>query len=250
MTVKLTLTEPKVFKDSINIISDLVNEVQITFDKDAVEIIAMDPANVAMIAFRLLASGFAEYELKSAETVEVNLSLLKQVLRRIKGGEILTMATSDGKLDIVLKGSSRRSFSLPIIDSDGSEQKVPELSFTVSIALPADQLNDAIEDVDVVADSVAFIAEKETFSLRSEGDLSKVAVDIPASDDVKLVVNGGADSIRSKYSVEYLKKMIQASKLADRVVVHFSKDYPLKLDYVQTNVLSMEFVLAPRVDTD
>lgn len=248
--MKLTLTEPKVFKDSINIISDLVNEVQITFTKDAVEIIAMDPANVAMVSFRLLSSGFAEYELDSEETVEVNLSLLKQVLRRIKGGEVLTMETSDGKLDLVLKGSSKRSFSLPIIDTGGSEQKVPDLSFTVSIAMPASELNDAIEDVDVVADSVAFIAAKDTFSLRSEGDLSKVNVDVPASDDVKLVIDGDADSIRSKYSVEYLKKMIVASKLADRVVVHFSKDYPLKLDYVQTDVLSMEFVLAPRVDTD
>lgn len=248
--MKLTLTEPKVFKDSINIISDLVNEVQIGFDKNALEIIAMDPANVAMVAFRLLASGFAEYELKEPETVEVNLSLLKQVLRRIKGGEVLTMETSDGKLDIVLKGSSKRSFSLPIIDTGNSEQKVPDLSFTVSIAMPASELDDAIEDVDVVADSVAFVAGKKAFALRSEGDLSKVNVEIPASDDVKLVIDGDADSIKAKYSVEYLKKMIQAGKLAGRVVVHFSKDYPLKLDYVQTDVLSMEFVLAPRVDTD
>lgn len=248
--MKLTLTEPKVFKDSINIISDLVNEVQIGFDKNALEIIAMDPANVAMVAFRLLASGFAEYTLKQAETVEVNLSLLKQVLRRIKGGEVLTMETSDGKLDIVLKGTSKRSFSLPIIDTGNTEQKVPDLTFTVSIAMPASELDDAIEDVDVVADSVAFVAGKKTFALRSEGDLSKVNVEIPASDDVKLVIDGDADSIKAKYSVEYLKKMIQASKLASRVVVHFSKDYPLKLDYVQTDVLSMEFVLAPRVDTD
>lgn len=248
--MKLTLTEPKVFKDSINIISDLVNEVQITFTTDAVEIIAMDPANVAMVSFRLLSSAFAEYDLDNDETLEVNLSLLKQVLRRIKGGELLTMASNDGKLDLVLKGSSKRSFSLPIIDTAGSEQKVPDLTFSVSIAMPSSQLNDAIEDVDVVADSVAFVAKKDTLSLRSEGDLSTVAVDISASDDVKLIVDENADSIRSKYSVEYLKKMISASKLAERVVVHFSKDYPIKLDYVQTDVLSMEFILAPRVDTD
>ena len=248
--VKLTLSEPKYFKDSVNIISDLVNEVQFSFEKDSIELVAMDPANVAMIAFRMFSSSFAEYEVENDEKIAINLSMLKQVLRRIKGSELMTLQTADGKLQITLKGTNTRKFSLPIIDVDEGEAKVPELKFPVNIAMSSSSLNDAIEDVDVVADSVAFVAEPHKFVLTAEGDLSNVNIETPESDDVKIIMDGTDSKIKSKYSVEYLKKMIQGSKLSDRVVIHFNKDYPLKLDYNTVDILSLTFILAPRVDND
>ena len=51
--MKLTLTEPRYLRDSILIISELVNEVNLKFTKDKVELIAVDPATVAMVFFRL-----------------------------------------------------------------------------------------------------------------------------------------------------------------------------------------------------
>ena len=248
--MRLTLAEPKLFKDSINIISDLVSEVQISFEKDSLEIVAMDPANVAMVVFRMFASSFSEYELKKAERISINLAMLKQVLRRIKGSETLTMTTSESKLEIRLKAATTRTFSLPIIDSDDEETRVPDLEFPVSVALDSSALNDAIEDVDVISDSVAFIVDDGTFTLHAEGDLSHVTIEMPKSEEIKIVVEASSNPIRSKYSVEYLKKMIQGSKLADRAVVHFNKDYPLKIDYTTVDVLSMVFILAPRVDND
>mgnify|MGYP001612388828 FL=1 len=47
--MRVVLNEPRFLKDSINVISDLVSDVQIKFDSDKMEIIAMDPANVAMV---------------------------------------------------------------------------------------------------------------------------------------------------------------------------------------------------------
>ena len=55
---------------------------------------------------------------------------------------------------------------------------------------------------------------------------------------------------RSKYSIEYLKKMVAASKLSDEVQINFSQDYPLRLDYKVIDKVSLSFVLAPRVDND
>ncbi|MBS3164526.1 DNA polymerase sliding clamp, partial [Candidatus Woesearchaeota archaeon] len=55
---------------------------------------------------------------------------------------------------------------------------------------------------------------------------------------------------RSKYSVEYLKKMVPAAKLADSVQIKFSQDYPLMLDYKVIDKVSLSFILAPRVDND
>jgi DNA polymerase III sliding clamp (beta) subunit (PCNA family) len=55
-----------------------------------------------------------------------------------------------------------------------------------------------------------------------------------------------AEEMKSKYSIEYLKKMIQGAKLADKAVVQFSKDYPLKLDYTVKDKMQLanEFFFA------
>ena len=54
--MKLVLAEPRYFKESIAIISDLVTEAKFKATKDGLELIAMDPANVAMVIFKLLSS--------------------------------------------------------------------------------------------------------------------------------------------------------------------------------------------------
>ena len=56
--------------------------------------------------------------------------------------------------------------------------------------------------------------------------------------------------LKAKYSIEYLKKMIQGSKLSPQVYIRFNTDYPLKLEFKVMDKLMMAFILAPRVDND
>ncbi|RLE44892.1 hypothetical protein DRJ25_06255, partial [Candidatus Woesearchaeota archaeon] len=79
--MKLTLVEPRYLKDSVTIISELVNEATFKVNSESIELIAMDPANVAMVVFKLLSSAFAEYDVKQPVELAINLSNLKQVLK-------------------------------------------------------------------------------------------------------------------------------------------------------------------------
>ena len=58
------------------------------------------------------------------------------------------------------------------------------------------------------------------------------------------------ERIRSKYSVEYMKKIVASGKLAEDVTIKFGKDYPVSLEYKETDKFKMSFILAPRVDND
>lgn len=101
----------------------------------------------------------------------------------------------------------------------------------------------------MVAESVTFLGEKNLFLVKAEGDLSKALVEI-RPDDMTVIKATGADKYKAKYSIEYLKKMANAGKLAEHVAVYFNTDYPLKLEYKVTDRLLMSFILAPRVDND
>jgi len=246
--MKLTLAEPKYFKDSVAIISEIVTEATLKITSEAVELVAMDPANVAMVVFKLLSTSFVTYELENSTSITLNLNNLKQVLRRIKSNDTLTIEIEENKLKLTLQSTSKRTFFLPLIDADEGEQKVPDLSFNVVVATQSSILNDAVDDVDVVGESVMFGASENIFMISSKGDLSKATVDIPADNVTKVVCKD--ESATAKYSIEYLKKMIQGAKLADVVQIKFSKDYPLKLEYIVQNKVELSFILAPRVDND
>ncbi len=248
--MRLTLAEPKYLNESITIISDLVNEARFKVTKDSIELVAMDPANVAMVIFKLLSSTFTEYDVKKDVEIAINLSNFKQIMRRAKPNDMLTLELDpDNRLKIQLKGTNLRTFSLPIIELDEKEQKIPDLKFPVTIKIPSSTLNEAIEDVDVVAESVSFIAEPKKFSVSAEGDLSQAKIEMKESEEIKIKVDG-EERIKAKYSIEYLKKMINGSKIADEVTIYFNKDYPLKLEYKIIDRVMLSFILAPRVEND
>ena len=245
--MKLSLAETRFIKDSISIISDLVTEARFKITPDAIELIAMDPANVAMVVFKLLSSTFVEYNVKEEVNLAINLNELKQVLRRIQPNDVLTLELADNKLKITLKSNTTRTFYLPIIDVEEKEQKVPALSFGATVTANSEVLTSAIEDMDIIGESVSFTVDGKKFNISSSSELSKADVEIKADDNTKIVAD---EKLKAKYSIEYLKKMIQGGKLADKVMIQFSKDYPIKLDYKVLNKLQLSFILAPRVDND
>lgn len=247
--MKLTLAEPKYIKDSISIISELVNEASFKVTKEGIELVAMDPANVAMVIFKLLSSCFTEYDVPKDIDLAINLNNLKQILRRAGSNDMVTLELdeSNNKLKIKFTGNSTRTFSIPIIELEEKEQKIPELNFTAQVVAPASLVNDAIEDADIVAESVTFSAEPKKILVEAAGDLSKARIEVSESEEVKV---NSPEKVKSKYSIEYLKKMMGGSKLADNVNLYFAKDYPLKLEYKAIDRVMLSFILAPRVEND
>lgn len=247
--MKLTLAEPKYLKESISVISELVNEARFKITPDAVELIAMDPANVAMVIFKLLSSAFVEYDVKKETELSINLDNLKMILRRCGPRDILSLELAESKLKIQLKGDVKRTFDIPIIEFDEKDQKVPDLSFPVTIQTSTTILEQAIEDADIVADSVSLIVDANSFVIAAEGDLSKASIEIKKDDNTKIKAPA-TNKVKARYSIEYLKKIIKGARLSDNVTIQFNTDYPLRVDYKVVDKLLLAFILAPRVENE
>jgi DNA polymerase III sliding clamp (beta) subunit (PCNA family) len=54
---------------------------------------------------------------------------------------------------------------------------------------------------------------------------------------------------KAKYSLEYLNKFIKAQKISSKVILRFSDNYPLRVDFPGEK-LGIGFILAPRVEND
>jgi len=76
----LRLDDPKLMSDAIGVVSEIVSEVRIKLLEDGMSIIAVDPANVALVIFKLPRTSFVEYEVGS-DSWGVNLDDLKKILK-------------------------------------------------------------------------------------------------------------------------------------------------------------------------
>ena len=241
--MKLKLDNPKIFSEIIGIISEMVLEVRIKVDNDGLSISAIDPANVAMILFKLPADAFSELEVEKEEVLGVSLDNLKAVLRRVKTGSVLAMEKEENMLKIIIQDKIRKEFSLALIDVEGDEKPIPSLNFVSKIEMTSVDFSEAIEDCNVVADSCSFVSAPDNFVIQGKGNLNSFKSEF--SDEVNIQ----AEEATSKYSLEYLQKMIKGTKLTDKVVLNFGNDYPLKLEF-NTPKMSLSFILAPRVETE
>lgn len=238
----LKLDQPKLLSDAIGIISEIVTEVRIKLLDEGLSIVAVDPANVAMTIFKLPRNAFAQYE-AGGEIWGVNLADLKQVLRRASSSSSVVFEQEENQLKITIFDKVKRIFTLALIEIESEDKGEPALNFACKVEMGADNFQQAIEDCSIVADACSLVAGSGFFIIEGSGSLNSARAEF-SGDEAKIEGVG-----KSKYSLEYLMKFIKAGKISDKVVLNFSDDYPLRLDFPGEK-MGMGFILAPRVEAD
>ncbi len=240
MIVKIE--HPKILSDAISIISEIVSEVKIKLTEDGMSIIAVDPANVALVMFKLPKEGFSQYEIGN-EVWGVNLDDLKKILKRAKTSSSVIFEQEENRLKITILDKIKRIFNMSLIEIDTEDKDEPDLKFSCDVEMPSQSFTEAIEDCMVVADSCSLISGNGFFVVEGIGSLNSVRAEF-SGDEAKIQGIG-----KSKYSLEYLTKFIKAAKISGKVRIRFSDEYPLRIDFPGEKI-GIGFVLAPRVENN
>ena len=242
----IELQNPTILSKAVEIISELVNEVRIKVNEAGLSITAMDPANVSMVGFVLPKKSFSRFE-TGTETLGINLDNLKQVLKRCGSGSSLLMEKKDNSLEIQIQDRIKRNFVLSLIDIEGNDidfgAKTERMEFSSSVELNSIDFVDSIEDCAIVADSCSFVIENDRFMIEAKG-LNSARSEF-SGDEARIK----AENCKSRYSLEYLQKFVKGARLADKTLLEFANDHPLKIEF-RNELMELKFVLAPRVETE
>lgn len=234
--MKISLTDMAGFKDIIRTISGLVNEGTFKVSKEeGLSFIALDPANVGLIALKMKPTEFSEWDTEDT-TFSINIDKLKQMLQRGKGS--MSLSVADNKLTIVMQDKTRKEFSMGLLDLEEKEQKEPNLEYDNTINIENAVLKDAIEDAAIMEESCTFTVKDGKFSIQGKGDTG-------SSDSEAIAVPGATDAV-AKYSIEYLNKIL-ASGVSKIVKVQFKISYPLTVEFSNKGT-TMKAILAPRIE--
>lgn len=240
MLVKLD--HPMILSKVVEIISELVTEVRIKFNEFGLSINAIDPANVAMINFKLPKSAFSEFE-TGEEVLGVNLDSLKRILKRCGTGSSLILEKQENFLNIQIQDRIKRNFSLNLIEIEADDKEMPGLEYTARVEISSVDLIDSVEDCLVVADACSFIVEDGKFIMEAKSINS--ARSEFSGDEAKIE----AENCKSRYSLEYLVKFLKGAKLVDKTILNFAEDHPLRM-IIKSEHMELGFLLAPRVENE
>ena len=239
--MRLKLQTPKLFADIISIISELVTEVKLRVTKDGLSLTAIDPANVAMVYFKMPADLFSEFVLEKEEVLGINFESLKAVLRRCGPGSALIMEKQDNLLKLSIEDRIKRDFTLALIEIDAEDKEMPSWEFKSVIKMDSSAFVEVIEDCAIVSDACTFIAEPQKFIIEAKGLNSARSEFVPDAIEIY------SDNSAARFSLEYLNKFMKGSKVSSRVTISFSDNHPMRIDFPTGNVM-LSFVLAPRIE--
>lgn len=241
--MQLKLENPKLFSDLISIISELVTEVRLKVNSAGLQLTAIDPANVAMVHFKIPADLFIQFDVPQEYSLGLNLDNLKAVLRRCKPGSSLTLQKAENFLKLGIHDRIKRDFTLALLDIDAEEKELLNLEFKSVIKMDSEAFAEVVEDCLVVSDACTFFSEPNKFTVEAHG-LNSAKAEFSA-EEVEIY----SDTSKARYSLEYLNKFIKGSKISSRVTISFSDSKPARIDFPTGNVM-LSFILAPRIEQE
>jgi proliferating cell nuclear antigen len=245
---RLVMNDGDLLKKSIPIIAEIIDEGVFRINQNGLSLLSPDRTMVAVVDFSIPSAAFDEFSVEGVQEVGVNMSSLVDVIKRIKSNDkVIIQSGKDNRVLINLEGSGKRKFKLALLDIKTEKPPIDQLKFTGRVELKSELLEDAIADAEIVADSLVMQASPELFRITTKGDTSSTELELRKGEE-GLVNMQASDSLRARYPLEYLKKMIKAAKISDKVMLEFGTDYPMRLGFTAVDRISLKFILAPRVE--
>ncbi len=245
---KMVLSNTDLIKNSIPIIAEIIDEGVFKINQNGLSLLSPDRTMVAVVDFQIPSAAFDEFKVEGDTELGMNLSSLVDVIKRIKSTDkVIIQSGKENKVNITIEGNGKRKFELSLLDIQTEKPPIDQLKFTGKIEMKTQALEEGIADADIVADSVVFQASAGLFKMSTKGDVSSAELELRKGEE-SLVNMEVADSIRARYPLEYLKKIIKAAKLSENVLLEFGTDYPMRIMFRDVDKVSLGFILAPRVE--
>jgi len=238
-----TINDTRSWKNSIEAIAALIDEGTFQIDSSGLKLRAMDPSQIALVDFEVPARAFEKFKCEKPLTIGVDFTELSKITRRAKPEDKIDISI-DTRLKMVLRGETKRSFAVSIIESTTNPPKEPKIEFTAEVKITPNLIKETLKDAELISNHVVLKVEK-VFSIKSEGDTGSVDIEFP--EDKLLSISQKAPS-RAVFSLEYLNNILKAAEIPSVVIINLKNDAPLKVEY-SIGDARVTYYLAPRIES-
>jgi proliferating cell nuclear antigen len=246
---KATLDSTKTWKQIVDALATLLTEAQFVASETGLTLRQMDSSRAAMIDLYLPAGVFQEYNCDHEHQICLGVDELTKVSKRMSGDDKLEFSVdeTDKRFHIRMMGQAERLFKLQMLTPPEGVPKKPSAEFEVRAEMYADGFKQAVKDIGVVSSHVKISAEKDSVTFTGEGDTGEAQVALKVGEEATLFDLKVKNKASSMYALNYLSEISKAMS-GDTVILQFSTNKPIMLDFDVAEGSRVSFVLAPRVE--
>lgn len=240
---RIVYPEAKYMKTIIDVLGKLVDEVAFKITPEGVFVKAIDAARVALIDVFLPPTAFLEYEVPEEIVAGLSMANLAKLLKKVKRGDKFVMDVDEEKVRIIIESMMKRTYRFRNLDVPIPEIPEAQLEFNVEAQLLVDVIRHAIKDAEAVGDLLEIEApNEETLFLRGRGaSITETKLVKGSAALIDLVVR---EPSKSLYNLEYLKYIVNLTKIAELAILKFSSEMPLELEF-SLGEGRVKYLLAP-----
>ncbi len=240
---RIVYPEAKYMKTIIDVLGKLVDEVAFKITPEGVFVKAIDAARVALIDIFLPPTAFLEYEVPEEIIAGLSTANLSKLLKKVKRGDKFVMDVDEENVRIIIESMMKRTYRFRNLDVPIPEIPEAQLEFNVEAQLLVDVIRHAIKDAEAVGDLLEIEApNEETLFLRGRGaSITETKLVKGSAALIDLIVK---EPSKSLYNLEYLKYIVNLTKIAELAILKFSSDMPLELEF-SLGEGRVKYLLAP-----
>ena len=245
-----TLDSTKTWKQIIDSLATLLTEAHFRVSESGISLRQLDSSKAAMVDLALPSDIFQEYSCKGEHDICLGIDELTKISKRMAGDEHLefNLDEEENRFEIKMVGQADRMFKLQLLRPPEDQTKKPGIKFEAKAEMLADTFKQAIKDIAVVSSHVKISAESDKLTFSGEGDTGEANVSLTTKGDApalfQLEVSGKSIAM---YALNYLTEISKAIA-SDSLMLQFTSNKPLLLEYSIAEAGSISFVLAPRVE--
>jgi proliferating cell nuclear antigen len=228
--------------------SSIVKEVRTSISPAAIEIAAVDSAQIAMLSLNYTDKVFSGGDVSGEPSlISFELDKLDKTLSLGKPDSTVDFTYDSLKNIIVLRlGDIIRNMTLLSVDASKEIPSMPKISLPNYVILKVEELLQGISGAQIVAaDEIEIILDPQSgFTMHSQNKGDVLDVHIPKERLAKFDIK---NEVKSLYPLNILRDLLNELKGIEQIVLFCDSDKPLRLQFdLSGGVGTGKFLLAPR----
>jgi len=242
---RLRFPDARVLRQMMESLGKILEEARFVIGENAVKVVGMDPGKTALMEVEMPREAFLEYEVEGEVEMGLNLESFINTIKRGRKGDTVLLLVTDDKVLVRIDAGVIKRYLLPNIEVVAEIPGELKIEHDVEASVIADAILKAVRDAEIVSNTLVIEAEDGALAFKARGEGARsleVRLTTGMSSLLYLNVRNPATSA---YDLQYLKNVLNLTKIAEAVDVKFSSDKPLELVFKSPEGSRVRLFLAP-----
>ena len=253
----------EIWKSISSAIMTIIDEALFDAGPQGITFRSMDPSHIALIDINWPSSAFEKYHCDSTIKFGVRIDEFSKIIKRANTNDSIEIGVVSDNSSLNIKttgGGYLRDYKMRLIESTGNRSPLPQMIFDSKIVIGIATLDKILSDVGAISekitiDSSGISTNKKTVIFSGDSDRGEAKVTMDVDDDnnkskVELLEEITVkENSKSTYNIDFISKIIRAigHQSSNLVTMEYSSNKPLRLEFLLSGVVKLQFYLAPRV---